>query len=190
MVWNLAVGENIDGQPDLHLKGMICLYMKSIDKAQIAADELKKILQPRVNKKLMRYYYHLVGMIELETDDSSKAITYFKRALSLLPFQHSELDDHALFIYPLASAYYEAGDLEKAQEQHKKIASLTTGRLFSGDIFAKSFYMLGEIYQEKGWKEKAVEHYAQFIKLWKDVDPGTPEVEDAKERLNRLRAES
>jgi hypothetical protein len=43
--------------------------------------------------------------------------------------------------------------------------------------------MLGEIYEQKGWKGKAIEHYKKFLTLWKDADPGIPEVEDAKKRL-------
>jgi len=73
--------------------------------------------------------------------------------------------------------------LEKAEEEYKKIISLTTGRLFYGDIYAKSFYMLGKIYEKKGWIGKAIEHYEKFLDLWKDADPGIAEVEDAKKRV-------
>ncbi|NIM58914.1 MAG: hypothetical protein GTO16_08235 [Candidatus Aminicenantes bacterium] len=46
--------------------------------------------------------------------------------------------------------------------------------------------MLGKIYQENGLTEKAIEHYEKFLNLWKDADPGIPEVEDAKKRLAGL----
>lgn len=190
MTQSVAVEESLIWQPDLHLKGMIYLEMEEIDEAQKVADELKRVLKTRKNKKLMRYYHHLMGMIELEKQNFPEAIACFERASSLLPFQHSELDEQALFIYPLALAFYKAGNLEKAQEQYERIISLTTGRLFFGHLFAKSFYMLGKIYQEKGWEGKATEHYAQFLEFWKDADPSMPEVEDAKERLKKLIAES
>ena len=187
---NMALQGGLDWRLSLHLKGLIYLKMESMDEAQGTADELKRVLQERTNKKLMRYYHHLVGMLELQKGNLSQAIVALKRALSLLPSQHSELDDHALFFHPLAIAFYKAGELEKAQKQYKRITSLTTGRLFFGDIFAQSLYMLGKIYEEKGWQEKAREHYSQFLGHWKDADPGIPEVEDAKERLEKLRAES
>jgi hypothetical protein len=44
-----------------------------------------------------------------------------------------------------------------------------------------------KIYQDKGWPCKAIEHYSKFLDLWKDADPGLPEVEDARKRLAGLR---
>lgn len=46
--------------------------------------------------------------------------------------------------------------------------------------------MLGKICEQKGWKGKAIENYEKFITLWKDADPGLPEVDDAKQRLAAL----
>ncbi len=49
--------------------------------------------------------------------------------------------------------------------------------------------MLGKIYEEKEWKGKAIEHYEKFLELWKDADPGIPEVTDAKKRLEALQSQ-
>jgi len=76
--------------------------------------------------------------------------------------------------------------MERAIEEYQRILSLTTGRVYYGDIYAKSFYMLGRIYEEKGWKGKAIENYEKFLDLWKDADPGIAEVEDARKRLAGL----
>ena len=49
---------------------------------------------------------------------------------------------------------------------------------------------VGKIYEDKGWKGKAIERHEKFLDLWKDADPGIPEVEDAKKRLARLNRQS
>jgi len=177
----------------LHYKGLAYLDMRSMNEAQRVADKLKELIERGMNKKHIRYYYYLMGVIELQRENFSKAIEYFKKALSLLPYQRwpgfvSYM--HALFFDLLASAYYKAGDLENARKEYEKITLLTTGRLYHGDIYAKSFYMLGKIYEQKGWKGKAIEHYEKFLDLWKDADPSIPEVrtliEDARKKLAEL----
>jgi len=183
--WIIAIEEDSISEQRwaLYWKGIACLEMSSWDKVQGLADELKEFIEMGMNKKIIRLYYHLIGMIELGRENFSKAIENFKKAMPLLNFQASTGDDHALFFDSLALAYYKIGDLEKAQDEYERIISLTTGRFEYGDIYAKSFYMLGKIYEQKAWKGKAIEHYEKFLSLWKDADPGIAEVEDAKKRL-------
>ena len=137
----------------------------------------------------MRYYYYLMGKIALNNNNFSTAIDYFEKGISLLPFQYSFMfiNEHAFFIDPLAQAYYEAGEMDKARETYNRINSSTLGRLWWGDIYAKSFYMLGKIYEQQGDTVKAIEHYEKFLDLWKDADPDIVEVEDARKRLAGLK---
>lgn len=177
----------LDNQREaLYFKGRVYIEMKFNDESQKTADELKELIENGMNRKAMRLYYNLIGLIELEKQNFSEAIEYFNQAVALLPSQFNPDDGQALFIDPLAFAYYKAGDYEKARQEYERIIHLTTGRLFYGDIYAKSFYMLGKIYEEKDLQRQAIEHYEKFLNLWKDADPGIAKVEDAKNRLAEM----
>ncbi len=154
----------------------------SVDEARALAAETEKLVGGWLNPKLMRNAYHLKGIIELRQKEYSAAIGYFQNAISFLNFQYCP-DHHALLFEPLALAFYKSGDLLRALEQYEKITQLTTGRLYYGDIYARSFFMLGKIAEQQGDKARARESYRKFLDLWKDADPGLPEVEDAKKRL-------
>jgi serine/threonine protein kinase/Tfp pilus assembly protein PilF len=174
----------------LFSKGITYLEMKSTEEAQRTADELKEMIETGMNKKEMRYYHHLIGRLELGRENYSKAIECLKKAISFLPYENDpDYDDHALFMEPLALAYFQAGNLEQARVEFERIISLTSGRLGFGDIYAKSFYMLGKIYEQKDFKGKAIENYEKFLDLCKDADPGISEVDDARERMAGLKSQ-
>ncbi len=187
--WSTAVEkEMLDYQRySLWFKGLAYLEMDAVSEARRASEALEEMTQAGMNKKIIRLSHHLRGMIELERENYDKAIEYFQKALTLLPAEWLPYNGDALFIDPLALAYYRNGNLDKAQEEYERITSLTVGRAYFEDIYAKSFTMLGKIYEQKDWKGKAIEHYEKFLDLWKDADPGIVEVEDAKKRLARLK---
>jgi len=171
----------------LYHKGLAYLGLKSISDAKKTAEELRELIQDSLFKKLIRLHHHLTGMIELERKNYPKAIDYFQKAISLLPYTRDERRDfRPLFIDSLAQAYYKAGDLAKALEEYKRITSLTFPRIWDGDIYAKSFYMMGVVYERMGRKAEAIENYSRFLELWKDADPGIPEVIDARKRLEAI----
>ncbi len=189
--WNIAVDqEQISSQRwALYWKGLAYLQMKSVDEAQCVASELRELIEKGIHKKSIRIYHLLMGLIEFEKDNISKAVEYLEKAVRSLPYQETFPGPHATFIYSLALAYYEAEDFDKALEEYKRIVSLTTGRLHYGDIYAKSFYMLGKIHEQQGNSAKAIEHYEKFLDLWKDADSDIAEVEDARKKLGELKGQ-
>jgi tetratricopeptide (TPR) repeat protein len=188
MLDDAVKNESVKGQIFiLYQKGLAYLGLKSVSDAQRNAEELNELIRESSFKKMIRYYQHLMGMIELERENYPKAIDYFQKAISLLPYTvDGKREYRPLFINSLAEAYYKAEDSAKALEEYKRISSLTFSRMWDGDIYAKSFYMMGMIYERMGRKAKATENYGRFLELWKDADPGIPEVNDARKRLEAI----
>ena len=186
-------GERLDLQRRvLYFKGLVQVAMNALTEARRTADELKRQIDTGLNRKEIRYFNHLIGMIELERKNYPQAIKYLDQAISLLPHQyyrHPWLvgNDRALFFDSLAQAYFRSGDLDEAQEEYGKIQALTIGRLDYGDIYAKSYYWLGKINDQRGWGQLAKDNYQSFLDLWRDAIEDMTEVEDARRRLARLR---
>jgi tetratricopeptide (TPR) repeat protein len=120
----------------------------------------------------------------------------YARAVSSLEMMNStmvkECFDHWTHIQAfeldcLADAYFQSGSLQKAEETYKRILELAGGRWEWGAIYAKTYYKLGMVNERKGDKAHAREYYTKFLDLWKDADPGLPEVADAKKRLAGLK---
>jgi tetratricopeptide (TPR) repeat protein len=186
-IWNSAVEDEAYSAQRNALFEMVLthLEMKSIDEAQQTADRLKEMIEQAMNKKLIRNYYILLGAIELEKNNYSRAIEFYNKAKPLLS---AISGTHLGLAYHTGLAYSEAGDLENARQEYERVISLTTGGQASGDLYAKSFYMLGKIHEQQDNKPKAIENYEKFLDLWKNADPGIPEVEDARKRLAGLKS--
>jgi serine/threonine protein kinase/Flp pilus assembly protein TadD len=176
----------------LHSKGLAQAAKKSFSEARKTAQGLKAMVDASLYKKDIRRYEHLLGMIALGEGRVPAAIEHFERAASALPFPCSlYTEDHhlldALYLEPLAMAYYRAGNLERARATFERITGLTTGRYLYGDRYARSFYWLGMIAEKSGEKDKAAERFRKFLDLWQDADVGRTERAEAGERLAALK---
>ena len=184
----LALEEDIIGEDRILLlvEGIYYVYTGKLDKAQQKADALKKVIEEGLNKNEMRRFYGLMGRIEYKRGNYSQAIEYNKKEIALYPAEWNPENTPVTSLKGLAGAYFVSGDLERAREEYEKILQMTRGRQYWGAVYARSIYMLGQVFEKQGDTTKAIEHYEKFLDLWKDADPGLPEVEDAKSRLSGL----
>ena len=167
--------------------GLISAAQKDFATAQKMAEEYMNIIAKTVKKKWVRYVDVILADIELEKGNYAKSVSLLEKALSLWPAQAEIPDNQSHPVYHLGLAYFRSGNMEKARKAFEDVTRMTTGRLFFGELYPKSFYMLGQIHEKMGDQVKAIENYAKFLDLWKNADPGLPEVADAQKRLAGLK---
>ncbi len=182
---------------DLFIKGRIQAEMGSSDEAQRSAGELKALVDKGINTQQLRWPEYIQGVVAFGKRDYRKSAELFQRACGRLDFEAGYLGfytrrnqiefDHAMYFDALARALYESGDMKQAGKAYEKVTLLTFGRMLHGDLYSRAFYMLGKIAQKQGDKTRARENYRKFLVLWKDADPGLPEVDDARARLAALK---
>jgi len=127
------------------------------------------------------------GKIALAKKDAPEAIKQLEESLQEMDpesFLHSS--DDAYVLDALGDAYQLGGRFDKAAETYARIRELQNGRVDWEAVYARSYYKLGKVYEQMGKKAEAREKYRKFLDLWKDADPGLPELGDAKARLAAL----
>ncbi|MGB6866408.1 MAG: tetratricopeptide repeat protein, partial [Candidatus Aminicenantaceae bacterium] len=87
----------------------------------------------------------------------------------------------------LARVYQRKGELDKAIAEYERLVTFDPDLESRCLIHPVYYYRLAKLHEQKGNTAKAIEHYEKFLTLWKDADPGLPEVEDVKQRLAGLR---
>jgi serine/threonine protein kinase/predicted Zn-dependent protease len=196
------------GSPDLALKEidiMRRIYMKiapndpvklrniyaiclAIDGKTREAEEVLGSLRKDIeikNKDRMVEYWMAAGVVELFKGNLKDAVAYLDKGVKEAP--------SPLFAarYFLSRAYLEAGRLGEAVTELEKTLSRYDEIRPTYPIWAvKAYYLLGLAYEKSGWNNKAISQYEEFLDIWKNADPGIPEVVDAKEKLKKLKANS
>ena len=171
-------------------KSVFLLKRRAYAEARKSASQFAALYESEPNRKLMRFPLLLQGQIELADGSPTKAIELLSRAKAL-QFYFDWYGKYVSVRVPimdlLGSAYFRAGEMEKARQEFEEISRLSPLIGFEyADMYSKSFYHLGQVYERLGKKSKARENYRKFLDLWKDADPGLPEVEDARKRLAGL----
>jgi tetratricopeptide (TPR) repeat protein len=176
----------------LHLRALITLEMNRLDEFEKQVEAIKTFSLQERFPKLMRAYYHLLGLRELRQNRGQSAIGYLEKALDLST-PGTRDDDPSVYLYSLAEAYELVKEPMRvsAITRYDEISTVAPRNSFCGDIYARSYYRKAKIYDDR-WshsqyegvsKLRAIENYRKFLSLWGNADPIFSEVADARSRL-------
>jgi len=182
-IWKKANPQRVTYQQDYYYIELLA-ENDQFEKAEEVVLALKQEIEEKDQSQLWNYGLAL-GNVELVRGNSEAAVAHLEKAVENTP--------SPLFYvrFSLAKAYLESGRLGEAVAVFEKaLARYGDVRAAYPILSVKAHYLLGLAYEKSGWTSKAIEQYETFLDIWKDADPGIEEIEDAKERLARLKSKS
>jgi serine/threonine protein kinase/Tfp pilus assembly protein PilF len=206
--WDIALEAFVHHDPDNNnyykigmnwLLGLIELKEQKIDTARASLAEMKSLF-PQLTDQFQRQFAEMwMGSLEAEimiADGSLERALVVYDAISLPEFRLSGsstglfLNYQAAFFRDLrARVYQQKRDVDKAIAEYERLTTFDPKNPQRYLVHPKYHYRLAKLYERKGLRDKARDRYQKFLDLWKDADPGLPEVEDARKRLAGLKGD-
>jgi tetratricopeptide (TPR) repeat protein len=163
--------------------GYLLARAGELDSAERISSEVGEEIKDRAESEKSSWYF-LEFMIKYAGGDLEQALEEIEE------LAEREKNDFKIR-YWLAKTYLESDMIGEAVQEFEKLSNWNVlSRVRNPLLSSKIPYFLGICYEKSGWDKRAIEKYEELLEIWKDADPGIPEVEDAKERLKKLAVSS
>ena len=152
------------------------------------ADSLLQLIRNDIDPQepnLVSGYHRMVGVVELIKGNTQSAIVHLQKGLyeNSVPLFETR--------YFLGHAYLNLDQPARAVEVLEPALKRCDEHMMQFPIWnVKARYYLGRAYDQLGQREQAIARYEEFLGIWKDADEGIEEIENARERVEVLKARS
>ena len=182
------------------VRGYVAVRRTQLDAARRYADALTaalpkfRALKSGRGPQVEQSFQYLLAEVLLLEGKPAEAIAWIEKEFKLtipaygppnFPFNYYFLN------FPLDQdvvprAYEKMGNIDKAIAAYRKLIDFDPkgpDRRIHNPLY---HFRLGRLYESKGQKDRAKAEYQRLLDLWKDADPGIPELKDARKRLAGL----
>jgi DNA-binding CsgD family transcriptional regulator/tetratricopeptide (TPR) repeat protein len=170
------------------LIGLGQIYVQTRDAAGL--EDVTRRFQDLVGlnapRRLVRDYDLFTGVVEYERGRYREAIAALEKAAASLPPSFPAAAYEPIVYYYLGLAREKAGDGRGAAAAFEEIVREKDCRFLFGDIFPLAVLGKARAEEALGRRAAALDGYRDFLDLWKNADPGRPEVEQARARVAAL----
>ncbi len=164
------------------------LRMGDLAAAEASAGQSRALAAAGETDRLVREHEFLEGLVVLGAGRPQEAVQIIGKAASRIVRRDGIDGRTVMYACALAEARERAGDLAGAAAALEKILASPGDRLRCDGYYARAVLKLARLEEKRGRRARALELYRSFLELWKNADPGLPEIEEARGRSGALSA--
>jgi tetratricopeptide (TPR) repeat protein len=163
-----------------HFKVYLLAMKGDLPQAEVLLAELRTEAQDGDDPEMLKQWVSTVW-VKMMKGNLDEACAFMEKA------GQGKMDAF-IFQYHLALVYLSAGRTSESVAAYERtLRRYSEKRAWFPILAAKAYYFAGLAYEESGRVKDAISHYETFLDLWEEADTGRVELQDARDRLEKLR---